>query len=63
VVGPILWIVQLALIVAIVGFFWPSAAAWFEGNGVLSAGLWLDVIAILLSALSTKSRADFYARL
>ena len=58
---PVLWIVQLAVIVFLVGFFWPSAAAWFEGNGALSAGLWLGVIGILLSALSKKSRGDFDA--
>lgn len=58
---PVLWIVQLAVIVFLVGFFWPSAVAWFEGNGALSTGLWLGVIGILLSALSKKSRADFDA--
>ena len=58
---PVLWIVQLAVIVFLVGFFWPSAIAWFEGNGALSTGLWLGVIGILLSALSKKSRADFDA--
>ena len=58
---PALWIVPLAVIVFLVGFFWPSAAAWFEGNGALSTGLWLGLIGILLSALSKKSRADFEA--
>ena len=56
---PVLWIVHLAVIVFLVEFFWPSAAAWFEGNGALSAGAWLGVVGILLSALSKKSRADF----
>ena len=58
---PVLWIVMLAVIVLLIGFFWPLAAAWFEGNGALSAGLWLGVVGILLSALSSKSRADFNA--
>lgn len=58
---PVLWIVMLAVIVLLLGFFWPSAAAWFEGNGALSAGLWIGVVGILLSTLSTKSRADFNA--
>ncbi len=58
---PVLWIVQLAVIVFLVGFFWPSAAAWFETNGALSGGVWLGVVGILLSALSKKSRADFQA--
>ena len=58
---PVLWIVQLAVIVFLVRFFWPSAVAWFERNGALSTGLWLGVVGILLSALSGKSRADFNA--
>ena len=58
---PVLWIVPLAVIVFLLGFFWPSTVAWFDGNGALSAGLWLGVIGILLSVLSKKSRADFHA--
>ena len=58
---PVLWIVHLSVILFLVGFFWPSAAAWFETNGALSAGVWLGVVGILLSALSKKSRADFHA--
>lgn len=60
-VAPVVWIVLLAAVVVSVGFFWPSAATWFEGNGALSTGLWLGLVAILLSALSGKSRADFNA--
>ena len=58
---PVLWIIQLSVILCLVKFFWPLATAWFETNGALSGGLWLGVAAILLSALSTKSRADFRA--
>lgn len=58
---PVLWIVQLAVIVFLLRFFWPSAAAWFERNDALSTGLWLGLVGILLSALSKKSRADFDA--
>ena len=58
---PVLWIVQLAMIVFLVGFFWPSAAAWFQNNDALISGLRLGVIGILLSALSKKSRAEFHA--
>ncbi len=58
---PVLWIVHLSVILFLVRFFWPSAAAWFETNGALSAGVWLGVVGILLSALSKKSRADFQA--
>lgn len=57
---PVLWIVMLAVIVFVIGLFWPSAAAWFEANSALSSGLWLGVVGILLSALSSKSRADFH---
>ena len=57
----VVWIVPLAVIVFLLGFFWPSTVAWFDGNGALSAGLWLGVIGILLSVLSKKSRADFEA--
>ena len=35
---PVLWIVQLTVIVFLVGFFWPSAAAWFQSNDALIAG-------------------------
>ena len=58
---PVLWIVHLSVILFLVRFFWPSAVAWFETNGALSAGVWLGVVGILLSALSKKSRADFHA--
>ena len=58
---PVLWIVGLSVILFLVRFFWPSAAAWFETNGALSGGVWLGVVGILLSALSKKSRADFQA--
>ena len=58
---PVLWIVHLSVILFLVRFFWPSAAAWFETNGALSAGVWLGVVGILLSALSKRSRADFQA--
>jgi hypothetical protein len=59
---PVLWIVVLAVIVLGIRFFWPSATTWFEGNGALSAGLWLGVVGILLSALSRRSRSDFEAQ-
>jgi len=58
---PVLWIVQLAMIVFLVRFFRPSAAAWFQSNDELITGLRFGVIGILLSALSKTSLADFYA--
>ena len=60
---PVLWIVLLFVILFVVGLFWPSAAAWFETNGALSGGVWLGVVSILLSALSTTSRCRFPGRL
>jgi hypothetical protein len=59
--GPVFWILMLAVMVLLITFFWPSAAAWFEGNGALTTGLWLGGVGSLLSVLSTKSRADFEA--
>ena len=59
--APFRWILMLALTAFLIEFFWPSAAAWFEGNGALSTGLWLGAVGVLLSVLSTKSRADFDA--
>ncbi len=38
---PVLWIVLLSVILFLVRFFWPSAAAWFETNGALSGGVGL----------------------
>jgi hypothetical protein len=54
-ITPILWVVILFLI----GFFWPAAAAWVAGNAALNVGIWLGTIGILLSPLSKKSRSDF----
>jgi hypothetical protein len=58
-IAPILWIVVLFVILFLIGFFWPPAAAWLAGNAALNVGTWLGVIGILLSPLSKKSRSDF----
>ena len=58
---PVLWVVQLFVVLFLIGFFWPSAAAWLESNVALNVGLWLGIVGILLSPLSKKSRADFRA--
>jgi len=58
---PVLWIVQLSIVLFVIGYFWPSAAAWLEHNGTLNLGIWVGVICILLSPISKKSRADFRA--
>ena len=56
---PILWIVGLFVFLFLIGFFWPASAAWVSDNAELNLGTWLDIIAILLSPLSKKSRSDF----
>ncbi len=56
---PLVWVVMLFVIPFLIGFFWPSAAAWMDGNVALNAGTWLGIVGILLSPLSKKSRADF----
>jgi hypothetical protein len=58
---PVLWLVQLFVILFLIGFFWPSTVAWLERNTALNVGTWLGIISILLSPLSKKSRADFRA--
>jgi hypothetical protein len=59
VVTPFLWLVLLAAIFFLVGFFSPAAGAWLDGNAPLNVGTWVGIFAILLSPLSKKSRADF----
>jgi hypothetical protein len=58
-VTPFVWLVLLFAIFFLVGFSWPSAAAWLDGNAALNVGTWLGIFAILLSPLSKKSRSDF----
>ena len=58
-VTPFVWLVLLFAIFFLVGFFWPSTAAWLDGNAALNVGTWLGIFVILLSPLSKKSRSDF----
>jgi hypothetical protein len=58
---PVVWIVVLLVIPFLIGFFWPSVAAWVPDNAALNVGTWLGIVAILLSPLSKKSRDDFRA--
>jgi hypothetical protein len=58
-VTPFVWLVLIAVIPFLIGFFWPSAVAWLDGNAALNVGTWLGIFAILLSPLSKKSRSDF----
>lgn len=48
---PLIWVMMLFVIPFLIGFFWPSAAAWLEGNAALNVGSWLGIIGILLSPL------------
>jgi hypothetical protein len=43
----------------LVGFFWPSIVGAINSNIPFSLGADLGVLAIILSPLSSKARADF----
>jgi len=58
---PLIWFVQLFVVLFLIGFFWPSAADFLYNNAALNLGAWVGTIAIVLSPLSAKSRADFRA--
>jgi hypothetical protein len=60
-ITPVVWVVALFILLFLVGFLWPSAAAWVTGNAALNIGTWLGIIAILVSPLSSKSRSDYRA--
>jgi hypothetical protein len=60
-ITPVLWLAVIFVILFAIGFFWPSSVAWLDGNAALNVGTWLGIVAILLSPLSKKSRADFRA--
>jgi len=59
VVMPLVWFVLLFVAGFAFGFLWPSAAESLYKNPALSLGCWLGVLAIVLSPLSKKGRADF----
>ena len=58
---PLIWLVQLAVVTFLVGWFWPSAADWLYNNAALNLSANLGMIAIILSPLSKKCRSDFRA--
>jgi hypothetical protein len=58
---PLIWLVQLAVVGFLVGWFWPSAAEWLYNNTALNLSANLGMIAIILSPLSKKCREDFRA--
>lgn len=52
---PVIWIVTFFA----AGFFFPRLATWVSGNAAINLSASFGMIAILLSPLSTKARADF----
>jgi hypothetical protein len=56
---PAIWLVQLAVIGFIVGFFWPKVAESAYNNLALNLGTNLGMLAVLLCPLSAKCRSDF----
>lgn len=56
---PAVWFVLLNVAAFLIGWFWPTAAHRLYDNEALNKSLWLGTIAIVLSPLSRKSRADF----
>ena len=60
-VTPFVWLVLLSMVSFGFGFLWPSAAEFLYNNVPLNLGTWLGTIAIVLSPLSAKGRADFRA--
>src|ERR1700730_8394316 len=59
VVMPLVWFVLLFVAGFAFGFLWPSPAESLYKTPALSLGCWLGVLAIVLSPLSKKGRADF----
>ncbi len=58
-ITPLIWLVLLFVGAFAFGLLWPSAAESLYKNHALSLGCWLGILAILLSPLSKKGRADF----
>ncbi len=58
-ITPLVWLVLLFVAGFAFGFLWPSAAESLYKNPALNLGSWLGILAILLSPLSKKGRADF----
>lgn len=56
---PIIWVIQLLIIGFLLFWFWHSAIDWLYVNQTLNIGIAFGFIAILLSPISKKVRADF----
>ncbi len=60
-ITPLIWLVGLFVIFFLVGFLWPSTAAFVSKNTALNLGTYLGWVGIILSPLSAKGRSDFVA--
>ena len=58
-VAPLVWLLLLFVAGFALGFLWPAGAASLYKNVAFNLGCWLAVLAVLLSPLSKKGRADF----
>ena len=58
---PLIWLVLLAIVTFLVGWFLPTAADSLYNNAALNLSANLGMLAIILSPLSKKCRADFRA--
>ncbi len=56
---PLVWFVIIAVLGFAAGFLFPSVADFVYSNAPLNFGGWVGTLAIVLSPLSAKSRADF----
>jgi hypothetical protein len=56
---PFIWLVVLFVLGFAFGFIWPAAAESLYENLALNLGCWLGILAVFLSPLSKKGRADF----
>ena len=56
-----MWLVILAVLLFLVGFFWPSAAELVNNNLALNLGTSLGMLPILLCPLSAKCRANYFS--
>jgi hypothetical protein len=56
-----IWLVMLAVLLVLIGYFWPSTAESAYNNLALNLGMSLGMLAILLCPLSARCRSDFVA--
>jgi len=56
---PLIWLIQITVIIVILYFLWPSAIDWILNNKPLVFGFLFGFVAILISPLSKRCRQDF----